>query len=46
VLAVSLILILLGVMLVHASVSGKDFGSLLRGSGKLDASKEPTLKLA
>jgi hypothetical protein len=42
-LAMALLLILLGIMLVHAAITGKSIGSLLRGSGNIDTKAEPTL---
>jgi hypothetical protein len=42
-LALALLLILLGIMLVHAAISGKALMELVRGSSSLNAKAEPTL---
>jgi hypothetical protein len=41
--ALALLLILLGILLIHAAISGKAFSSLIKGSSTLDTSAEPTL---
>jgi len=43
-LALALILILVGVMLIHASLSGKAISDLIRGTGNIKTGAEPTLK--
>ncbi len=42
-LALALLLILLGILLVHASITGKAIGDLIRGGKKIDTKAEPTL---
>jgi len=42
-LALALLLILLGIMLVHAAITGKSISDLVRGSKKLDTKAEPSL---
>ncbi len=42
-LALALLLILLGIMLFHAAITGKSIGDLVRGSKSIDTKAEPTL---
>jgi hypothetical protein len=42
-LALSLLLIVLGIALIHAAITGRSLSDLIRGTSSINASKEPTL---